>query len=128
MTGGRLGRWECRNTMLRHGRACAAIRLRSLRHGAQKCSRAHSNTAGDSFDTTERGLRHDLVCATIQPSVRHDTTPCARPGRSGRAAWLRVCTWCTQPNFGLSALFQSLFGPLFMNTVHKFLSKINKNK
>ena len=30
---------------------------------------------------------------------------------------------CTQPSFGLSALFQSLFGPLFMNTVHKFFQK-----
>ena len=133
MTGGRLGRWACRNTMLRHGRACDAIRPRRLRHGAR----------GTTYDTVWRALRYNRVCArhahnTIggRPRydqgeavtlrlVHHDT---AGPARSGRAAWVRVCTWCTQPSFGLNTLFQSLFGPLFMNIVHKIFQKIKKIK
>ena len=61
------------------------------------------------------------------PVLGHDTAHCALLGRSagGLCAQLgfKVCTWCTQPGFGFSALFQSLFGPLFMNTVHKFFLK-----
>ena len=59
-----------------------------------------------------------------RPVLGHDTAQCVLLGRSARGLCMqpefRVCTWCTQPSFGLNALFQSLFGPLFMNTVHKF--------
>ena len=69
------------------------------------------DTAGLGHDTAGHGLRHAALCATIQFSARHDTEPCALPGRSAcglcTQAVFRVCTWCTQPSFGFSALFLS---------------------
>ena len=115
-------------------RSSAVIQCRGARHSAQGRVRALG-------DTTAWGLRHDrerardtAPCATIQCAtwsgnghdtapVRAMTRPSAALGRSGRAVGVqsgfKVCTCCTQPSFGLSALFQSLFGPLFMNTVHE---------
>ena len=130
MTGGRLGRWACHDTMLRHGRACSTIWLRSLRHDTQQLARARCDTAGDSYDTTGWGPRHGLVCATIQPSARHDTTPCARPGHSGIAAWVQGVHLVHLTQFWTQCtVSESLFGTLFMNTVHEHCSRgFKKNK
>ena len=38
-------------------------------------------------------------------------------------AGLRLGALCTRLSFELNALFQSLFGPLFMNTVHEHCSQ-----
>ena len=67
------------------------------------------DTAGPGHDTTEPGLRHDQA----RPATR----------RNVRAGWARVCTWCTQPSFDTVHCFQSLFRPLFMNTIHKIFQK-----
>ena len=48
--------------------------------------------------------------ATTRPSTHHDTALCAQPRRSGREAWVRVCTWCTQPSFDSVHCSESLFG------------------
>ena len=84
---------------LRHDAAC-------LRHGAAR-------------------LRHGRPLATIRLVLGHDMVMRARCLGAVRAAF--VCSlvhWvCTQPSFGLSVLFQSLFGPLFINTVHKIFQK-----
>ena len=108
------------DTILFHDRGQKAA---SLRHGApaRACAQRH-----------RRGLlRHDLEGATTQSRVRHDTAhlaprlsaTCALPGRSGRAAWVRVCTWCTQPSFDSVHSFESLFRTLFMSTVNKVFKK-----
>ena len=89
-----------------------------------------------------KGARHKATIRPPRPATRpvmgHDTAPLRatiRCGAHGLSA-LRV-NWahharsqgqlgvhmCTQPSFGLSALFQSLFGPLFMNTVHTIFQK-----
>ena len=72
------------------------------------------------------------------PAIRrcgcHDTAPstrCARGlGAVGAQPGPLGVHLCTQPSFGLSALFQSLFGTLFMNTVHDHCSQnfLKKNK
>ena len=79
---------------------------------------------------TRPGGGHDTVsCVPRYSLTRATTQSCARElGAVGAQLGFRVCTWCTQPSFGLSAPFQSLFGPLFMNTVHKFFFKKNNNK
>ena len=110
------------------------------------------NVAGCCWATAhfQHALGHDrAICIVTQRLGRlawaqpggHDTaqrTPrhgaqlalCSRPGRSARAVGaqpgFKVCIWCTQPSFGLSALFQSLFGTLFMRTVHEDLKIIIK--
>ena len=68
--------------------------MRSLcaRHGhdtAGGCLRHSHDTAGHRRDTAERG---------------------ATTRRPARAAWVRVCTWCTQPNFDSMHCFQSQLG------------------
>ena len=94
----------------------ATRQVAALRHG----ERAHSDTAGGAYDTTGEG-------ATTRPNTHHDTALCAQPEQSGRAAWVRVCTWCTQPSFDSVHCSESLFRTLFMSTVHDVFKK-NKNK
>ena len=71
------------------------------------------------------GGGHDTVSCAPRYSPKRATTwrRAHGLGAVGVQPGFRVCTWCTQPSFGLSALFQSLFGPLFINTIHKFFRK-----
>ena len=106
-------------------------------------SRYRCDTVGGSTATQRRGARvraairpprlvtrQGQACDTAGPGLRHGTVraawvQCARPVRAGWVQGVHL----DQPSFGLSALFQSLFGPLFMNTFHKFFQKkIKKNK
>ena len=99
---------------------------RELEAGRCVATRGHDTAQGRArlgYDTA--GCGH-----AIRSCERHDTTPSAlykQPGRSARAVGVQPgplgVHLCTQPSFGLSALFQSLFGPMFMNTVHKIFSK-----
>ena len=115
VTGEGLANWGC----------LAIQRAAALRYGKGAC------------DTTHRGT---CVREAIQPPGACDTAPyacdTARPGLRNSAgcaqAGPRLGALCTRPSFGLNALFQSLFGPLFMNTVHKnfsfFLNKLKSNQ
>ena len=78
-------------------------------------------------DTTPSAPRHGAQCATRWRSVRHDMalsvqrarglgTVRAQPG-----PW--VCALCTQPSFDSVHYLQSLFGSLFIDTVHEFFFK-----
>ena len=62
---------------------------------------------------------------------RHDTAPSVRCasglGAVGAQPGSLGVHLCTQPSFGLSTLFQSLFRTPFMNTVHKIFQKKKKN-
>ena len=90
--------------------------------------RARGDTAGHACDTVERK-------ATTQPGEAYDTAPgvprhgaqralCAPLRRSGCAAGFRVCTLCTQPSLDSGHCSESLFGSLFMNTIHEVFKKI----
>ena len=72
-------------------------------------------------------LRHDREGATTQPNVRHNTAPSPRPRSSARAVGaqlgFRVCILCTQPSLDSMHCSESLFGTLFMNTVHEHCSR-----
>ena len=50
-------------------------------------------------------------------TTRHVRARLGVPGHAGWVSWL--CTWCTQPVFGLSTVFESLFGPLFTKFFRK---------
>ena len=87
-------------------RGRATIRRRKLRYAQQRARGALRYNALHS----QPGLRQVQCWAC-------ETALCALPGRSARdlcvQSGFRVCTWCTQPSFRLSALFQSLFETLF---------------
>ena len=70
------------------------------------------DTAGQAYDTA--GHKPTTLPAWAQP----------RPVRAG---WVRVYTWCTQPSFDSVHYSESLFGTLFMSTVHEVLKKIKIN-
>ena len=100
---------------------CVAIQTR---HG-----RGKSCYSRDTVTIRPRGgLRHDRLClrhstlrATTRRSAHAAGAHCAQPGPTMPVAMV--------PSFGLSALFQSLFGLLFMNTVHEHCSQVfQKNK
>ena len=112
VTGGqRLGRWACRDTMLRHGRACAAIR--PGRRAARRSTPA--TRPATSCDTTDAGPRHGAVRGQPGRSARAAWAQCAGSLGAVRAAWVHHARsqgplgvhQCTQPSFGLSALFLS---------------------
>ena len=96
----RLGNWLCRDTMLRHGQEGTTIRRK------------------------RRATRSDTGCDKAHNTVmtRPACKQCARPVREG---WARVCTWCTQPSFDSVHSSESLFGILFMRTVHEVFKKNN---
>ena len=73
------------------------------RHGHLACDMA----GGPGHDTARHGAR-----GTTTRHLR------ASLGALVCSGWPRLCTWCTQPIFGLSTISESLFGTLFMNTVH----------
>ena len=131
---------------LRHGAQRHAILRRSIAIHTARCTVC---TVGvwvtiqflyhDRGETTRRVSR----LATRPVRARHgqgrcDTAQCApcdtvlftldlgtRLGHSARAAWVPwVCSLCTQPSFDPVHYLQSLFGSLFMDTVHRVLKKI----
>ena len=69
------------------------------------------------------------ACARYTASVRCDTVGhglgAVRTRRARACAQLgfRVCTLCTQPSFDSVHCSESLFGSLFMNTVHEVFKK-----
>ena len=111
----RPGRRVIRRTTRREARACVAIQTlyRDRGAAARRYSPRVRVTTRQNMPATWPGGGHD----TTLYAPRHDTQRalCARPGRSGRATWVRVCTWCTQPNFDSVHGFESLF----MSTVHE---------
>ena len=84
----------------------------------------------DSATIRPRGLATQPMLG-LQYGTLHATTR-----RSPRAAWAHrarsrvcwVCTWCTQSSFDSMHCSESLFGTLFMNTVHEQCSQGFKKK
>ena len=85
-----------------------------------------------------RFLCHDggVVCArdTAQrhgPATRrptHDTAQCALRHGAVCVAWPWVCAQCTRPNFDTVHCLGSMFGSLFMDTVHGVFKKKRKKR
>ena len=126
-------RAAARDTVHAHGLGAGCVAIQPATRSARLATRLTRPTTRLARLATRPGsatIRPGRG-ATTRPSGRHDTEPSARPGRSGRAGWARVCTWCTQPSFDSvhcsESLFGTLFGTLFMSTVHEVLKK-NKNK
>ena len=117
VTGRRFGRWLCRDT----AQPDAAIRPQQrprygqagVRHGAARLRHGWPQTA------TRPVLGHDTapLCTTIRGGVHDMGAPYAQPGFVGCAPLHPTQFWtqCT--------VSESLFGTLFMSTVHKFFSK-----
>ena len=115
------------NVATRPGLCCNTVEEPATRRVvAGVCAQRHGRGL---LDTTERGPRQSLVCATIQPSACHDTAPCARHGLSGCAAWVQgvhlvhLTQFWTQCTVSLTV----------WTTVHEhysqiFFEKIKKNK
>ena len=121
------GPLACIARQARHSAGSSTIRHRERHdttleaHDTAPCStilctirRATALSTTQGHDTAGPGLRHDQA----RPATRRNVC----------VGWARVCTWCTQPNFDSVHCFQSLFEPLFMNTVHKIFQKNNFNK
>ena len=87
-------------------------------------SSARGHTATQGHDTAGPGLRHGQARLVTRLGQVCDTAQCARSVRAGRA---RVCTWCTRLSLDSVNYSESLFGTLFMSTVHEVFKKI-KNK
>ena len=107
--------------------ACVAIQI-LYRDWEKACDTAacdrymDSACCGTTCDMV--GLDHDTasVRAMTRSSERCDTALCARPERSAQPGpW--VCPLCTRPSFDSMHCSESLFGSLFMNTVHGHSSR-----
>ena len=105
-----------------------------------------SSARGERDDTacmtqlaTRPGVHYDTIdqacdTATTWPATSHNTAPCGRCLGAVRAAC--ACSrgsgcapGAPNPVLDLVHCFQSLFGPLFMNTVHEYYSQeFSKNK
>ena len=110
------------------------------RYGRKGSDTAHSSACGGAATLrTRHRPRYGRACVATRPGVGYDTTTTrclvrhdtADPACSVRAARVRwVCILCTQLSFDSGHCFESLFGVLFMNTVHEHCSrdfrKINK--
>ena len=116
MTGRRLGRWVVSQGRLRYdwghdhdtvGCACdtagEAATQRASAHvgGGGGGGRGCDTAQGTARDTAGPGLRHGAVCAQAGP---------------------RVGALCTRLGFDSMHCSESLFGKLFMNTVHEHCS------
>ena len=118
--------WQgCDTATVRHNTALGAATHAAARDTAhawpwcRACRDTVYNTTGLSHDTAGKG-------ATTRLSGRHNMAPSARCARglgTVHAGWARVCTWCTQPSFDTVHCFESLFGTLFMSTVHEVFKK-----
>ena len=120
----RLGRWDVlRDRLATRRKSCDTARSDTRGGATIQCATRPARP------TTRLmlGLQHGTLHASTRcPAcdVRVAWAQCARPMHP---CWFRVCTWCTQPSFGRSALFMShCLGPLFMNTVHKIFQKKKK--
>ena len=128
VTGGRLGRWLCRDTMLRHGRAYATIPSGGARHGRGGCDTRSNSACGRAATrrATQRRarpatrprerLRYGRGRPAIRRLVRHDT---AGPKHIVRAGWVRVCALYTRLSFDSVHCSESLF----RDTVHEHCSR-----
>ena len=89
-------------------------------------ARARDDMVGHTSDTAGGRPRHNALCTmTRRPTrgVHAAWARCARSVDTARVPW--VCALCTQPSFDSVHCSESLFGSLFMNTVHKvFKNKI----
>ena len=88
----------------------AATRPRYVRDGPETWPTTIYNTA-----TTRR------QCAPRHGATRPAWALCTRSVRASRVRW--VCTLCTQLSFDSVHCSESLFGILFMNTIHEVLKK-----
>ena len=124
VTGGRLGRWVVSRDRLRYGRGhghdtvgCVRDTVGEVCDTALQCARGRSDTAGGAYNTVGPGLRHGQA----RPATRHSArTVCTQ-------AEPRVGALCTRLSFDSMHCYESLFGKLFMSTVHEVFKK-NKNK
>ena len=149
--GKRLGPWLCRDTdATRPGKACARqYGHPGLRHGRAR----PATRPGQACDTAGPGLRHGRArpatrpgqaCDTAGPGLRHGRArPATRPGqacdtagpglrhgqarpatrRSVRAGWAGYAPGAHNQFWTQCIVSESLFGTLFMNTVHKIFQK-----
>ena len=79
---------------------------------------------GTARDTVERAARHCRACAATRPSMRCDMTwPGPRHGVMRAQAGPRVGILFTRLSFDIVHYSESLFGTLFMNTVHEHCSR-----
>ena len=101
----------CRDTIFvswKGAAFCVATRRSSERHGAAiRCLARYT------------ALRHGTVRAATRLCVRCNMALCARSLDLG-------CTDCAQPSFDTVYYFESLFRPLFMDTVHEHCSRGTK--
>ena len=100
-----LGRLLCHDTAGRPGHDTALAR------GTAPATRRLAPMTRRLAPATRRlaPATRGLAPATQQP-LRCDTAMRARLGAPGWAGWAnRLCTWCTQPVFGLSIVYESLF-------------------
>ena len=87
---------------------CPIMLGAAIRTAQREAQHTHvrSDTAVGAYDTAGARPRYGATAS-------HDTAQYALPGGSALGLCVqpgfRVCTWCTQASFGLSALFQSLF-------------------
>ena len=135
-----LGRqaWAC-NKVLRHGRARPRYGRLCARHGREALRHDRVSTA------TRSGLARDTKCRRRPATRRPCSTTRQRHGprhgrgrprygrgvprhgaRSVRAGWVRVYALYTRLSFDSVNYSESLFGTLFMNTVHEVFKKIKK--
>ena len=96
----------------------AIQRSQGLRYGAAV---RHDTALGVATRATAPATRHAV-------RTRHGWG--GWPGHNacaiGAQAGFRVCTWYTQPSFDSMHYSESLFGTLFMNTVHEVFKKNKK--
>ena len=98
----RLGEWPCGS---RH----------SARLGCWACRETSHYTAGQAHDTARHACYKVGVGPATRHTARHDMAQCMRALGAVRAAWAHSARsqgqlgvhLCTQPSFGLSALFLS---------------------
>ena len=110
--------------------------------GAQACVAGERTHRRAGHDEGRVGRKGAVACgaATRKPGTatrlagrpRHDHCACLGvPVCAWVCCWAsRLCTWCTQPVFGLSTVFESLFGHCSSQKIFekKNLDKIKSNQ
>ena len=99
------------------------------RYDTGSCNTHSSAHGGVATSRARHSARHGRACTATLPGQACKKAQCTR---SVRAGWAKVCTWCTRLSFDSMHCSESLFGTLFMNTVHEHCSqgfqKNNNNK
>ena len=100
--------------------AATPAEVHATRHVVRARQGLGCDKVGQACDTAGHKPRYGRAQA-------HDTAPNARSvrdlGAMGAQLGFRVCTLCTQPSFDSMHCSESLFGTLFMRTVHEHCSR-----